>query len=359
MTSSPGIQLAGDPQQTAVDSAVLSRDDALALLDVLVASGRLAFIQPLLDAQALSVTKLRLNGRDKNYDIGQILQCFRLLRESNVCASMSAFEACNYESASFGPSSALVILKNLPVDATRIQTLKLQRFDVNDAVMEFCCKQFPSLTCLDVEHNEVLRNVPAAIHLLSRLVTLNVSNCSNLASLPDELLKLGTVLTTISTDGCDAITFPPKTICARGKAPIFKYLKDAESAKPLRRVKVLFLGNGRSGKTSLLGALAKQPLQPGDAGPVSTKGVRVNTLGKELKPGLFESFFKQLPDITYWDFAGQLEYSAAHDFFISARQAVYVIIFSVMDDRDSQMHQVACVVPLLHPHRLFAFSNAA
>ena len=67
MASSPCAQLAGNPQQTAVVSAVLSRDGALALLDVVVASGRFAFIQPLLDAQALAVTTLRLDGRDKNY----------------------------------------------------------------------------------------------------------------------------------------------------------------------------------------------------------------------------------------------------------------------------------------------------
>ncbi len=338
---------------------VLSQDEALAFLEVVVSSGRVAFTKQLLNTQTLSVMKLRLDGRNKNYDAGQILQCLRLLRESNACHCMSAFEACNYESSSFGPSTAISILRNLPVECTRIQTLKLQQFSVNDAVMEFCCKQFPSLTCLDVGNNETLRNVPAAIQLLSGLVSLNLSNCSNLASLPDELLKLRITLRTISADGCDAITFPPPTICVKGKEHIFKFLKDAEGEKPLKRVKVLFLGNGRSGKTSLLGALAKQPLQPGDAGPVSTKGVSVNTLDKELKPGFLKSFFEQLPDITYWDFAGQLEYSAAHDFFISSRQAVYVIIFSVTDDRDSQMNQVAYASPLLHPHCLFALSNAA
>ena len=60
-----------------------------------------------------------------------------------------------------------------------------------------------------------------------------------------------------------------------------------------------------------------------------------------LKQLLFWQLFEQLPEITYWDFAGQLEYSAAHDFFLSSRQAVYVIVFSVVDDRDSQIHQVA------------------
>ena len=72
----------------------------------------------------------------------------------------------------------------------------------------------------------------------------------------------------------------------------------------------------------------------------------MNTLNEELKPGFFEKCVEQLPDMAYWDFAGQLEYSAAHDFFLSTRQAVYVIIYSVMDDRESRMHQVACVFAL-------------
>ena len=344
-------QPSDNPQQTAVDT--------LAFLNVVVSSGRVSFTKQLLDSLKPSVSKLCLDGRNMNHDSSRILQCFGLLRESNTCVSMSEFEACSYESSSWGPSYAVAILKNLPVERTRIQSLKLQQFSVNDDVMKFCCEQFPSLTCLDVGNNEALRNVPAAIRLLTQLVTLNVCNCSNLSSLPDELLHLRTTLRTISTAGCSTITFPPPSICAKGKDEILKHLKNVENAKPLRRVKVLFLGNGRSGKTSLLRALAKKPLRPGDTGPLSTLGVSVNTLGKEMKPGFLEKLFEQLPDITYWDFAGQLEYSAAHDFFLSARQAVFVIIFSVTDDRDSQMHQVACVTSLLCVHCLLAFNDAS
>ena len=124
------------------------------------------------------------------------------------------------------------------------------------------------------------------------------------------------------------------------------HARDFRSTSEDRAEAYPILGNGRSGKTSLLRALAKQPLQPGDAGPDSTVGVSVDTLQQQLKPGFLRSVFQRLPDITYWDFAGQLEYSAAHDFFLSSRQAVYVIIFSVMEDRDAQMHQVACVPAL-------------
>jgi hypothetical protein len=329
------------------------------LLNCVVSSGRVGFAKQLLDTQKPSVTTLSLDGRYKNYDTVQVLQCFRLLRESNACVSMSAFEARRYESSSFGSNFALAILNNLPVERARIQTLKLQHFAVNDTVMDFCCRQFPSLTCLDVEHNKMLNNVPASIKLLTRLTTLNLRNCSSLMSLPDELSNLSRTLLTISADGCSAMTFPPRSICERGKDSILKFLKDAESAKPLRRVKVMFLGNGRSGKTSLLRALAKQPLRPGDAGPVSTKGVSVDTLKMKLQPGFLEKRVENLPKITYWDFAGQLEYSAAYDFFISTRQAVYVIIFSVTDDRDSQMHQVAYVPSLLYLHCSLAFSHSA
>ena len=67
----------------------------------------------------------------------------------------------------------------------------------------------------------------------------------------------------------------------------------------------------------------------------------VNTLSKELDAGWADKLWWGLPQISYWDFAGQLEYSAAHDFFMSSKQAVFVIIFSVMEDRASQCQQVS------------------
>jgi hypothetical protein len=79
----------------------------------------------------------------------------------------------------------------------------------------------------------------------------------------------------INVKTCPALEFPPIKICKGSKATqkIQAYLKESAGATPLRSVKVLFLGNGRSGKTSVLRMLAKKPLQPGDAGPESTRGV--------------------------------------------------------------------------------------
>lgn len=336
-------------QPTVAAADHLAALDMRAILNAALSRGCAPVVELLLDSLPQNVDVLSLDGSNLLHDSDGILQCFSLLRDSRraTCSDVSTFEACNYSSSSFQPSAVLAVLNSVPVDRSRIQTLKLRQFQVNDVVLAFCCTHFPSLTCLDVADNDTLHNVPAEIQLLTRLTTLNVSNCSNLTSLPDELLKLKPTLTVISTDGSSSITFPPPSTLRGGVKAILKFLEDAQNAEPLRRVKVLFLGNGRSGKTSLLRALAKKPLQPGEAGPDSTIGVSVDTLQQELKPGFFEKLAERLPDMTFWDFAGQLEYSAAHDFFLSARQAVYVIIFSVMEDRDSRMQQVACVRPYL------------
>ena len=329
-------------QHAAAGTALLSESQACALLSVSVSRGRFWIAKELVQGWHWRLlTELRLEGHGRSHDVAGILACFRVLRDSDVFTSLSVFEARNYESSSFGPGSAIAILKNLPVERSRMRCLKLQQFAVSDEVIEFCCQQFPSLTCLDVSNNEMVYNVPPAMQFLTCLTTLNVSNCMNLVSLPDELLKLRSTLATVSCQGCGSIKFPPASICMKGKDEMLKFLSVAESAKPLRRVKVMFLGNGRCGKTSLIRALAHEPLKAGDAGPDSTIGVSMDTLEKKLKRGFLDKSLGLVPKITYWDFAGQLEYSAAHDFFLSSRQAVYVIVFSVVDDLDSQIHQVA------------------
>ena len=352
---SPAAPASSDPS---VD--YLAALDVRTILNAAVSRGRSHIVELLLHALPPGLDALTLDGSDLQHEVHGILQCLHLLRDPlrATCPDLSTFEARNYSSASFSSSSALAVLRCLPVDRSRITTLRLHNFEVNDDVLQFCCENFPSLTSLDVGNNDALHNVPAAIERLKQLNSLSVRNCGNLMSLPDELLKLRPTLTDVTTSGCLSLKFPPPSIVNSGLASIFKFLKDAENADPLKRVKVLFLGNGRSGKTSLLRALAKQPLQPGDAGPDSTVGVSVDTLHQQLKPGFLRSVFQRLPDITYWDFAGQLEYSAAHDFFLSSRQAVYVIIFSVMEDRDAQMHQVACV-PAAAVKRCFSVSRDA
>ena len=102
-------------------------------------------------------------------------------------------------------------------------------------------------------------------------------------------------------------------------------------------LQIVFLGNGRSGKTSLLRTLAKKPLKSDEN---STRGVTVDAFADDLQPGILtrKKFGRDL-EMSFWDFAGQLEYSAAHEFFLSERQAVYVVVYNVLEDDDNIQQQ--------------------
>jgi len=105
-----------------------------------------------------------------------------------------------------------------------------------------------------------------------------------------------------------------------------------------RALQVVFLGNGRSGKTSMLRTLAKEPLQLDQQ---STRGVTVDEFADDLRPGWGGKWRRGFDlELSFWDFAGQLEYSAAHDFFLSTRQAIYVAVYSVLDDNESITQQL-------------------
>lgn len=260
-----------------------------------------------------------------------------LLSRPNYITSFSTFQIKNLKDR-VSPSAIVSLVNRLPPNF-QPSCLHFSRVDVDDAVFERCCGHFRSLTELVVSGSSHLSNIPSAISQLRCLKQLVLSECSALSSFPDEILILEKSLTTITANNCGNLTFPPNAVVKNGSSSIYSFIKDAMGQKPLNRVKVLFLGNGRSGKTSLLNTLVNQPLEDDNHGPDSTPGVSVDALEKELKPSFLESFNR--PEMTYWDFAGQLQYSAAHDCFFSNRQAVYVIVFNVMEDRESQINQVS------------------
>jgi hypothetical protein len=106
----------------------------------------------------------------------------------------------------------------------------------------------------------------------------------------------------------------------------------------------------------MLRALAKKPLQLEQR---STRGVTVDAFAEDLKPGFADKWQHGFDlELSFWDFAGQLEYSAAHEFFMSSRQAVYVVVYSVLDDDESIMQQLLYWLsvipgPAVSPHVRF------
>ncbi|MCI5219174.1 MAG: hypothetical protein D3914_08290, partial [Candidatus Electrothrix sp. LOE2] len=112
----------------------------------------------------------------------------------------------------------------------------------------------------------------------------------------------------------EAVVNLPKEILAQEPAHINAYLKSlGKTAGALNRVRVIFLGYGEAGKTSLIRAL---------------NGLEVDEGKEKMTPGIDISNWK-VPDTNItahlWDFGGQVVAHATHQFFLRSR-CLYVLL---------------------------------
>jgi GTPase SAR1 family protein len=112
----------------------------------------------------------------------------------------------------------------------------------------------------------------------------------------------------------EAVVNLPEEILAQEPAQINAYLKNlCQTERPLNRVRVIFLGYGAAGKTSLIRAL---------------NGLDVVAGKEQMTPGIDISEW-QVPGTEiiahFWDFGGQVVAHATHQFFLRSR-CLYVLL---------------------------------
>ena len=112
---------------------------------------------------------------------------------------------------------------------------------------------------------------------------------------------------------------PPPEIIKQGHLSILNYLReiDVQGADHLYEAKLLILGDGGAGKTSLLRRLyqADQPLPAEDE---STKGI-------DIHHHTFINAAERPFHLNVWDFGGQQIYHATHQFFLTKR-SLYILV---------------------------------
>ena len=135
----------------------------------------------------------------------------------------------------------------------------------------------------------------------------------------------------------------PRSVVQQGRAAVREWIFTADHVA-LPRIKLLLLGHGRSGKTTLVQALK---LQLGGGGGVG--GDRAlhesQLLGMQSTMGVAITAPRDFPlhrDIRFqvYDFAGQLEYLTAHQYFLSTTNAVYLLVVNVSLSRDELCAQL-------------------
>lgn len=117
----------------------------------------------------------------------------------------------------------------------------------------------------------------------------------------------------------------PEELLAQGPATVNAYLKTItrhEATRPLDRVRVIFIGYGQSGKTSLVRALHGEAVEAGQ---------------EDMTPGI-EIRDWPVPETAIkahcWDFGGQVMAHATHQFFLRER-CVYVLVMEPRGEIDA------------------------
>jgi len=174
-----------------------------------------------------------------------------------------------------------------------------------------------------------LSSLPPEIAKLKNLATLNISS-NQLTSLPPEILELGIDIKWKYQFGEKGIFLegnplenPPIEIVKKGREAIRNYFKSLEEEKrPLNEVKVLLVGDGGSGKTSLVKRLLGEGFD----------GNEHETQGINIKGWKFKDRDKEIK-VNFWDFGGQEIMHATHQIFLSKRSLYILVLDSRRDEK--------------------------
>jgi internalin A len=201
----------------------------------------------------------------------------------------------------------------------KITKLGLYRCDLKELPPEIVKLQ--NLTSLDLGSNQ-LSNLPPEIVKLQNLTKLSLHE-NQLSQFPKALLDLNLEVKWDDhwyDEGIHVIDnpfqTPPVEIVKQGRQAIIDYYAalEEEPYRPLNESKLILIGDGAVGKTSLLKRLLGQEFNPQES---QTHGININTL----------SFKHQDNDIKLhcWDFGGQQIMHATHQFFLSKR-CLYLLV---------------------------------
>jgi len=169
------------------------------------------------------------------------------------------------------------------------------------------------LTNLDLSENNI-EYLPSELGELSNLRELNLSN-NELETLPKGLGKLSdSILLNLEGNNLEE---PYLSLIRRGTKAILTYLRSLEESAPQYEAKLLLVGEGNVGKTSLLAYLRGEEFVKNRS---TTHGVELDRL----------QFTHPSRDVTIqmnsWDFGGQPVYRISHQFFLTKR-ALYIVVW--------------------------------
>ena len=165
-----------------------------------------------------------------------------------------------------------------------------------------------------------LVQLPNWLSELTKITRIQVSN-NRLTDLPSSLAQLEH-LTDLDLKG-NPLNPALQSAYDAGLDELKAYLRSLENAEPLYEAKLVLVGEGNVGKTTLLKALkGKEGAAPQEHEP-TTHGVEIDIHALRLPHPAQDGVEIQL---NAWDFGGQDVYRVTHQFFFS-RRSLYLLVW--------------------------------
>jgi len=217
-------------------------------------------------------------------------------------------------------------LSGLPDSIVNLE--KLRFLDLTDATFTKFPPQLRQLKSLRILRlmSTPVTELPEWIGELSQLGMLDLTG-TKITQLPASLARLSRLH---QLDPPAGLVEPPPEIVAQGLGAILAYLRsleDENGGEEQWRCKIVVAGEAKSGKTSLVKALLKQPH---DAAEPMTHGVNISELC--LPHPTREGVTMRL---AAWDFGGQRTYRSAHRFYMTD-QSLFLLLFNCREEWDDR-----------------------
>ncbi|MEA5551372.1 COR domain-containing protein [Anabaena cylindrica UHCC 0172] len=192
-------------------------------------------------------------------------------------------------------------LTTLPVEIAQLTNLSQLYLRNNQLkTLPEAIAQLTNLSLLDLSYNQ-LTTLPVGIKQLSKLETLDLRG--NKLNIPEEILGIS----------WDKLGEPSKILS-------YYFSLQTEEQKPLNEAKVLLVGQGTVGKTSLVKRLIENKF---DANERKTEGINIQNWDIEVN--------HQTIRLNIWDFGGQEIMHATHQFFLTKR-SLYLLVINARED---------------------------
>ncbi len=224
--------------------------------------------------------------------------------------------------------SGLTDLPKEIYELTHLQDMDLGFNHLTELQSDIC--KLENLTSLNLRDNEI-KEIPNDINRLSNLTSLNL-NGNQIAELPPAIQQLHK-LERLDLRNNPRLSIPLEVLERTDDPTFILETYFASQLQPLHEAKVLLVGQGGVGKTSLVHRLIHN--RPPDEFQGKTEGVDIMKMSIDIS----NSAGDQTDSIrlNLWDFGGQGIYQATHQFFFTSRSVYLIVMNARTGEQESRL----------------------